>query len=187
MCSERAGHARTSSSTLRSTWPGKFELVDSYSRRIRPTKRSIYSWRLLIACEVRPPERSIKMSKLPQPRAQILLICIRSLLWALVVVSFMTFFFAVFIRPTAWYTQNTGGHFGKLQNGMKIPWHVLQKQVKNLDAPVVAGSFMAMVSAIVLARQCASTGGRCHMICSLTQCFHLPPLAAIRKTILKTA
>ena len=90
---------------------------------------------------------SINMARSRHQRQPILLTCVRSVLWFLIVVSFMAFFFALFIRPTAWYSQNTGGHFGKLQTGLTLPWHVLANQIKNVTAPVFAGTNMAMVRA----------------------------------------
>ena len=91
------------------------------------------------------------MSQRRQQRQLILLTCLRTVLWALIVVSFMAFFFALFVRPTAWFSQNKGGQFGKLQSGLTLPWHALASQTKNVTAPVLAGTNMSMVRAEYLA------------------------------------
>lgn len=75
-------------------------------------------------------------------------LCIRSLLWTLIVTAFLFFFWALFARPTYWYGNESGGHFEKMWNGMEVPWHVLEDQVKNVDSPVMSGNNNSMVCCI---------------------------------------
>lgn len=73
------------------------------------------------------------------------ILCVRSLLWTLVVTSFLCFFWVLFVRPTTWYGNDTGGHFGKMWEALEVPLHALESQVKNVDAPVISGENMSMV------------------------------------------
>ena len=76
-----------------------------------------------------------------------IVLCIRSLLWTLTGAAFLFFFWALFARPTSWYGNDTGGHFGKMWQGMEVPLHALEDQVKNVDSPVMSGENNSMVCA----------------------------------------
>ena len=69
----------------------------------------------------------------------------RSFLWTLIVASFLCFFWVLFVRPTAWFSSDTGGHFGKIEKALAIPWHATEKQVKNLTITVMTGPNVTMV------------------------------------------
>ena len=85
----------------------------------------------------------IKMRGAQQPA---IMLCIRSLMWTLTCAAFLFFFWALFARPTDWYGDDTSGHFGKMWHGMTVPLRALQKQVKNVDSPVMGGENNSMVS-----------------------------------------
>ena len=70
---------------------------------------------------------------------------IRSLLWTLTGAAFLFFFWALFARPTNWYGNDTGGHFEKMWQGVEVPLHALEDQVKNVEAPVMPGENNSMV------------------------------------------
>ena len=61
--------------------------------------------------------------------------------------AFLFFFWALFARPTYWYGDDAGGHFGKMWEGMEIPLHALEDQVKNVNSPVMSGENNSMVRA----------------------------------------
>lgn len=86
------------------------------------------------------------MAKMGGAQQPLLLLFLRSFLWTLIVTSFLFFFWALFARPTNWYGNDTGGHFGKVWDAVDVPLHALENQVKNVDAPVMTGKNMSMVS-----------------------------------------
>lgn len=92
------------------------------------------------------------MSEMRAAQQPALIMCARSFLWTLLVSSFLLFFWSLFARATNWYNSNTGGHFGKLWDGLEIPLHALEKQVRNLDEPVLTGQLSAMVRVLSLLR-----------------------------------
>ena len=96
------------------------------------------------------------MSKMRAAQQPALILCARSFLWTLLVSSFLLFFWSLFARATHWYNSDTGGQFGKLWDGLEIPLHALEKQVKNVDAPVLTGQLSAMVRVLSLLRLTAS-------------------------------
>lgn len=83
------------------------------------------------------------MAKAMTARQPALLLGARCMLWTLIVISFLCFFWALFVRPTAWYSNSAG--FATTSAALEVPLHALEKQVKNVDAPVVDGSIMFMV------------------------------------------
>ena len=85
------------------------------------------------------------MSKMRGAQQPATMMCIRSLLWMLIGAAFLFFFWALFARPTYWYGNDTGGHFGKMRHGMEVPLHALEDQVKNVDSPVMSGANNSMV------------------------------------------
>ena len=93
------------------------------------------------------------MAKMGGTQQPLLLLFLRVLLWTLIATAFLCFFWTLFARPTNWYGNDTGGHFGKIWEALEVPLHALENQVKNVNAPVMTGENMTMVSG-------ASSGGR---------------------------
>ena len=57
----------------------------------------------------------------------------------------MCFFFVLFVRQLNWYSNDTGHHFTRMMNGLKLPIHAFNGQTKNLDSPIFAGLLMTEV------------------------------------------
>lgn len=103
--------------------------------------------------------KMVEMRGVQQPAIIMIISCTRSLLWTLTCAAFLFFFWALFARPTYWYGDDPSGHFGKMWHGMEVPLRALEKQVKNVDSPVMGGENNSMVS--VLSPQSNASFLRC--------------------------
>lgn len=71
--------------------------------------------------------------------------CARCVLWALLAACVICFWSIIFVRPTGWYRDDTGGHFRAVWEALELP---SRSGAENAGTPIMAGMVSTQVCSV---------------------------------------